>query len=83
MLLLPRHRQLNNELWEHEWCDEDVSRQKQVQFNKLNHFFASNFSKPIMYRFSFWTQENIYIIGETQSGDRAGIYIKSDFIYNP
>lgn len=73
-----------NELWEREWCDdEDVNRQKPKKFNKLNHFFASSFSEPMMYRFSFWTQENIYIIGETQSGDRAGIYIESNFVYNP
>jgi len=59
------------------------NRRKPEQFDKLNQFFANKFSEVMMYRFSFWTAENIYIIGETNSGDRAGIYIASSFVYNP
>lgn len=64
--------------------DEDNYNSRQVEkYNKINLFFANKFTDVMMYRFSFWIAENIYIIGETQSGDRAGIYIESDFVYNP
>nr|WP_256380853.1 hypothetical protein [Rivularia sp. PCC 7116] len=45
--------------------------------------FNQTFSDVMMYRFSFWTSENIYIIGEAKNGDRVGIYIESSFVYNP
>ncbi len=41
---------------------------------------------PIVYRISSWNSENIYILGESQQnsqGDRVGIYINSNFVYNP
>ena len=61
------------------------------KYNQINRFLNQTFSNVMMYRFSFWTLENIYIIGEIQNGVsevmpeayRAGIYIKSDFVYNP
>ena len=49
----------------------------------INQFINQAFSKVFMYRFSFWTEENIYIIGQTCKGDWAGIYINSQFVYNP
>ncbi|MEL6458021.1 MAG: nuclease A inhibitor family protein [Cyanobacteria bacterium J06621_15] len=53
------------------------------KYNQINEFLNQSFSEIMMYRFSFWTSENIYIIGETKNGDRTGIYIKSEFVYNP
>ncbi len=69
---------------EEEYVDEpeewDFIYQKYTQ---INQFLNQTFSEVMMYRFSFGYLENIYIIGETKNGDRAGIYIKSEFIYNP
>ncbi|MBD2166959.1 hypothetical protein H6G04_21445 [Calothrix membranacea FACHB-236] len=65
----------------YDWYSD--SEAEYAKHNKLNQFLKSNFAKVMMYRFSFWTQENIYIIGETTSGDWTGIYIKSEFVYNP
>ncbi|MEH2026491.1 nuclease A inhibitor family protein [Nostoc sp.] len=59
------------------------SEAKYAKYDKLNKFLNHAFAKVMMYRFSFWTQENIYIIGETQCGDWAGLYIESEFVYNP
>lgn len=53
------------------------------KYNQINEFLNQTFSKVMMYRFSFWDLENIYIIGETQSCDWVGIHIRSNFIYNP
>ncbi|QIR38605.1 hypothetical protein HCG51_19145 [Tolypothrix sp. PCC 7910] len=52
-------------------------------YEKLNQFLHHTFAEVMMYRFSFWTQENIYIIGEIAGCDWAGLYIKSEFVYNP
>lgn len=69
---------------EWEFVDEldkqDLMYQK---YNQINQFLNQTFSNIMMYRFSFEIFENIYIIGETKSSDRAGIYIKSEFVYNP
>ncbi|MBD2197877.1 MULTISPECIES: nuclease A inhibitor family protein [Calothrix] len=56
---------------------------KYAKYDKLNKFLHHTFAEVMMYRFSFWTQENIYIIGETSGGDWAGLYIESEFVYNP
>lgn len=49
----------------------------------INQFLKQTFSQVFMYRLSFWIVENIYIIGQTSGGDWAGIYINSQFVYNP
>ncbi|WP_442945176.1 nuclease A inhibitor family protein [Nostoc sp.] len=59
------------------------SEAEYVKYDKLNKFLHHSFTEVMMYVFSFWTQENIYIIGETPCGDWAGLYIKSEFMYNP
>lgn len=53
------------------------------KYSKFNRFLHQSFSDVMMYRFSFWTSEDIYIIGETQSSDWVGMHIESDFVYNP
>lgn len=53
------------------------------KYSKFNQFLNKTFSKVMMYRFSFWDLENIYIIGETLSSDWIGIHIESVFVYNP
>ena len=69
---------------EWEFVDEldkqDLMYQK---YNQINQFLNQNFSKVTMYRFSFEIFEKIYIFGETKNCDRAGICIKSNFVYNP
>ncbi|WP_414625002.1 hypothetical protein [Calothrix sp. CCY 0018] len=77
---------------EWEFVDEldkqDLMYQK---YNQINQFMNQTFPKVMMYRFSFEIFEKIYIIGEIENGVseampeayRAGIYIKSEFIYNP
>jgi hypothetical protein len=73
----------SQDFFEYEGYEDDYRCSTPERFHKINQFFANNFPNTMMYRFSFWTTENIYIIGETQSDDRTGIYIKSNFVYNP
>lgn len=69
---------------EREFVDEfDKQELMYEKYNQINEFFNQRFSDVMMYRFSFGYLENIYIIGETPSSDWVGIYIKSNFVYNP
>ncbi|MEH2368117.1 hypothetical protein [Nostoc sp.] len=54
-----------------------------AKYEQINNFFKQTFSEVIMYRFSFFTQEHIYIIGQNNPGDRVGLYLNSEFVYNP
>jgi Nuclease A inhibitor-like protein len=63
---------------------EDYYQESQfAKFNKINHFLNHSFLEVMMYRFSFWTFENIYIIGKSPCDDWVGLHIESDFVYNP
>lgn len=74
----------DKEYLEEEYVDEPEEAELIYQgYCQINQFFNQTFSKVMMYRFSFWDLENIYIIGETKNGDRTGIHIKSNFVYNP
>lgn len=53
------------------------------RYKKLNQFLNSKLLNIKMIRCSFWNRDYIYVVGQTKSGDLAGIYIKSDFDYNP
>lgn len=64
------------------YFDYDINEISQ-KYENINQFFSQAFPKVVMYRFSFWTQENIYTIGQTRKGDWAGIHINSEFVYNP
>lgn len=69
---------------EWEFVDEpDKQELMYEKYHQINQFFNQTFSDVMMYRFSFGYLENIYIIGEIENGDRAGIYISSNFVYNP
>ncbi|MEH2378339.1 MAG: nuclease A inhibitor family protein [Nostoc sp.] len=54
-----------------------------AKYEQVNKFFNQRFPEVIMYRFSFFTQEHIYIIGQSHPGDWVGLYLKSEFVYNP
>ncbi|MEH2222485.1 hypothetical protein [Nostoc sp.] len=54
-----------------------------AKYEQVNKFFNQTFPEVIMYRFSFFTQEHIYIIGQSNPGDWVGLYLKSEFVYNP
>ncbi|AFZ57462.1 hypothetical protein H6G54_26335 [Anabaena cylindrica FACHB-243] len=63
--------------------DLNEVHQKYNQVNQMNQFFEQKFDQSFMYRISSWTEENIYIVGESNDGDYVGLYIKSSFVYNP
>ncbi|MBV6628005.1 MAG: hypothetical protein KI793_34655 [Rivularia sp. (in: Bacteria)] len=71
--------------FEEDYCSYKLEYRDSIlqRYIKFNDFVNKTFSDVIMYRFSFWTLENIYIIGETQSSDWVGMHIKSIFVYNP
>ena len=54
-----------------------------LRYQKLNEFLKQNISDLRLIRCSFWNRDCIYVIGEIKSGDLAGVYIESDFHYNP
>ncbi|MEH2378338.1 MAG: nuclease A inhibitor family protein [Nostoc sp.] len=53
------------------------------RYQKINKFLTQNLSDLRMIRCSFWNREYIYVVGQTNAGDITGIYIESDFDYNP
>ncbi|MEH1999379.1 MAG: nuclease A inhibitor family protein [Nostoc sp.] len=67
-----------------EGCNYDYSDEDfYSKYEQVNKFLKQIFFEVIMYRFSFWTQEHIYIIGQSKPGDWVGLYLKSEFVYNP
>ncbi|MEH2257855.1 hypothetical protein [Nostoc sp.] len=54
-----------------------------AKYQQINNFFKQTFSEVIMYKFSFFTQEHIYVIAQTNPGDWVGLYLESEFVYNP
>ena len=70
------------------YCDYGGERTNDVfeRYNNITKLLKQNLSAVIVYRISSWNSENIYIIGEVNEDkqeDRVGIYIKSNFVYNP
>ncbi|PSF38116.1 hypothetical protein C7H19_06500 [Aphanothece hegewaldii CCALA 016] len=57
--------------------------QEDLSYDRLNQFLKQNLSPLMVYRFSFWTDENIYIIAPYESEDWLGLYLNSVFVYNP
>ncbi len=49
----------------------------------LNNFLNQTFPQLLLYRFCFWDYEHIYILGEIDNCDRVGVYVNSQFNYNP
>lgn len=71
--------------FEEDYCSSKLEYRDSIfqRYSKFNDFMNRNFSNVMMYRFSFWTLENIYIIGKGQSSDWVGMHIESVFVYNP
>jgi Nuclease A inhibitor-like protein len=70
------------------YCDDGEERINDVfdRYKNIAKLLRQELSEPIVYRISSWNSENIYIAGEIKNysqGDLVGIYIKSNFVYNP
>jgi Nuclease A inhibitor-like protein len=70
------------------YCDDGEERINDVfdRYKNIVKLLRQELSEPIVYRISSWNSENIYIAGEIKNydrGDIVGIYIKSNFVYNP
>ena len=52
-------------------------------YSSIDRFLKQNFAEVKVYRLASEISKNIYILGEIDTGDRAGIYFKSFFVYNP
>jgi Nuclease A inhibitor-like protein len=70
------------------YCDDGEERINDVfdRYKNIVKLLRQELSEPSVYRISSWNSENIYIAGEIKNyskGDRIGIYIKSNFVYNP
>ncbi|NER04317.1 MAG: hypothetical protein F6K17_17725 [Okeania sp. SIO3C4] len=68
-----------------DWCyfQENEAEKMYQRYNTINRFFQQTFEQTFMYRFSFWTQECIYVLGKTPGKNLVGLYLYSEFIYNP
>lgn len=53
------------------------------RYEKLNQFLKQRLPEMIMFRCSFWNWELIYMIAQNSSRDRLGIYLESEFDFNP
>ncbi|MGB3513212.1 MAG: hypothetical protein WBA93_29165, partial [Microcoleaceae cyanobacterium] len=54
---------------------EDLSE----RYNIINRLFQQIFDQTFIYRFSFWIQEYIYVLGQTPGKNLAGLYLESEF----
>ena len=53
------------------------------QYQQLNNFLTTNFTRLIMYKFNFWNYTHIFVIGKSSSNDWVGLRLTSEFDYNP
>ncbi|MEH2211598.1 nuclease A inhibitor family protein [Nostoc sp.] len=63
--------------------EKDEIAELYPRYQKINKFLTQNLTDLRTIRCSFWNRESIYVIGQTNAGDITGIYIESDFDYNP
>ncbi|BAY61089.1 hypothetical protein NIES22_11500 [Calothrix brevissima NIES-22] len=63
--------------------DENEIAEFYPQYDKINQFLTQKLSDIQMLRCSFWNRECIYVLGTTKAEDIAGIYIESEFDFNP
>ncbi|MDZ8030395.1 nuclease A inhibitor family protein [Nostoc sp. DedSLP04] len=82
MLDIARFYEFSPEALSWRW-DKDEMVNFYPKYQKINQFLTQNLSDLRMIRCSFWNRECIYVIGQTNAGDVTGIYIESDFDYNP
>jgi hypothetical protein len=77
----------DDELYER-YCDYEQEEVDDIfgRYKEITELINKESTNPLVYRISSWDSENIYIIGssnEADKEDRVGIYIKSNFVYNP
>ena len=74
-------------LSEHYYCDESEEDVQDIfdRYAKIAKLLHQELSNPIVFQISSWISEHIYIVGQVKGmeGDKLGIYIKSNFVYNP
>lgn len=66
-----------------DWYRDDNYQELSQRYDTINRFFQHTFEEIFMYRFSFWAQEYIYVLGQTPGGNLVGLYLNSEFVYNP
>ena len=76
-----------DDLIEYYYCDETEEEVQDIfdRYAKIEQLLKHELSNPIVYRISSWISEHIYILGQVKGmeADKLGIYIKSNFVYNP
>jgi Nuclease A inhibitor-like protein len=63
--------------------DENEMAEILPKYQRINDFLKQNLTNLKMIRCSFWNCDCIYVLGQTNSDDFAGVFIRSDFNYNP
>lgn len=53
-----------------------------TRFERLTQFLQQ-LSQMQIYQFSFWNQEQVYLVGMAAPGCWGGLHLRSQFIYNP
>ncbi|MEH2222484.1 nuclease A inhibitor family protein [Nostoc sp.] len=82
MLDIVKFHEFDPEALSFRWDEAEIA-ELYPRYQKINKFLIQNLSDLRMIRCSFWNRECIYVVGETNAGDITGIYIESDFDYNP
>lgn len=77
----------DDELYER-YCDYEQEEVDDIfgRYKEITELINQEGTNPFVYRISSWDSENIYILGSSNEGNRenrVGIYIKSNFVYNP
>ncbi|PHM07378.1 hypothetical protein CK516_27400 [Nostoc sp. 'Peltigera malacea cyanobiont' DB3992] len=83
MLDIAKFHEFDPEALSWGWDEAEEIAEFYPRYHKINKFLTQNLSDLRMIRCSFWNRECIYVIGQTNAGDITGIYIESDFDYNP
>jgi len=82
MLDIAKFHEFDPEALSWRWDEAEIA-DFYPRYQKINKFLTQNLSDLRMIRCSFWNRECIYVVGETNARDITGIYIESDFDYNP
>jgi hypothetical protein len=72
-----------DDLFSNYFGDIDKGLELYGQYQNINDFFRTNFKRVVMYEFSFWKYEQIYILGQSDNEDWVGMKLTSEFEYNP
>ncbi|QIR38606.1 hypothetical protein HCG51_19150 [Tolypothrix sp. PCC 7910] len=82
MLDIAQFHEFDTEALSWMWDEKEIG-DFYPKYHKINQFLNQNLTNLKMFRCSFWNLECIYIFGQTKAEDIAGIYIESEFDYNP